>query len=265
MRFRHIESHSILVLLFLSLLLNSCVTSKTTNYLQEASYRIPTYKDDIGYQEYTLSPFDKLYIRIYSPDLQTNSLINGKNTVSGNIPTDYRSDLYTYTIDKDGKIKLPIAGEIRLDGLYVREAKSVIEQAIKSYILDDCAIDVKLVGRYFSIIGSEINGKFPIHKEKMNIFQALALGGGLGDYADRSKIKILRESPNGIEIKEFDIRSKDIINSDFYYIQPNDVIYIQEINSSFFAFNKITMGFATITSTISFGLFIYNFINSLKK
>ena len=76
----------------------------------------------------------------------------------------------------------------------------------------------------FSIIGSGTNGRYPIMREKMNIFQALALAGDISTFGDRSSVKILRESPSGTRVSVFDIRSKEIINSEYYYIQPNDVI-----------------------------------------
>ncbi len=265
MRFRHPKSYYLFLVLLLSLFFNSCITSKKTNYLQEPSGSIPTYDNKVGYKEYTLSPFDKLYIRIYSPKAEKNFLINGNVNNISEGSNDYRTDLYAYTIDKNGEIDFPVVGKIRLDGLYIREAKKVIERAIKTYIIDDCAIDVRLIGRYFSIIGGDVNGRFPIHKEKMNIFQALAMAGDIGIYGDRSDIKILRESPEGVYIKSFDIRSKDIINSEFYYIQPNDVIYIQEVSSHFFSVTNIGTAFSTITSTISFGLLVYNLVTPDKQ
>lgn len=254
------------LLLFLVIALTSCITSKNINYLQEPTGAIPTYSNDIGYEEYVLAPFDKLFIRLYSLDKKTNALINGQtgNTMMG-MQAGGASDLYTYTIREDGNIKLPMVGDIRLDGLYLREAKKVIQKSIQAYMIDQCAVDVQIVGRYFSVIGSDINGKFPIYKEKMNVFQAMAMAGDIGIYGDKKNIKILRETPNGKQIKAFDIRSKDIINSEFYYIQPNDVIYIQEINSKFFSITNISQFFSTILSTISVGLFTYNLVTPDKK
>ena len=119
-------------------------------------------------------------------------------------------------------------------------------------------VDVKIVGRYFSVIGGGSNGKFPILREKMNVFQAIAMAGDISTFGDRSKIKVLREINGTTKISEFDIRSKDIINSEFYYIQPNDVIYIQNVNEQFFSVTTFGAALSTVFSTFSFGLFIYN-------
>ncbi len=261
MRLNYTKKYYYLFIFLLSLFFTSCITSRSVNYLQDPTGSIPAYDNDIGYKEYTLAPFDKLYIHVYSPDEETNLFLNGNSSLIG----EQTNDLYSYTIDKNGEIDFPVVGKIRLDGLYIREAKKVIERAVKSYIIDDCAVDVKLVERYFSVIGGDINGRFSIYKEKMNIFQALALVGNIGIYGDRTNIKILRETPDGVQIKTFDIRSKDIINSEFYYIQPNDVLYIQEVNSQFFSVTNIGTAFSTVATTLSFGLFIYNMVMPDKR
>jgi polysaccharide export outer membrane protein len=84
------------------------------------------------------------------------------------------------------------------------------------------------------------------------------MAGDISTFGDRSKIKVLREINGTTKIREFDIRSKDIINSEFYYIQPNDVIYIQNVNEQFFSVTTFGAALSTVFSTFSFGLFIYN-------
>ncbi len=244
----------------------SCITSKDINYLQEPSKSIPEYKHTKGYEEYVLAPFDKLYIRVYSLDKKTNFFINGGTDAtqqqgSGGAT---QSELDTYIINEYGNIILPLIGEVKLAGLYVRQAKKVVENAIKAYTIDDCSVDIQLVGRYFSIIGGDVNGKFKIYKEKMNVFQAIALAGGIGTFGNRSKVQILREAPNGVQIRTFDLRSKDILYSDFYYIQPNDVLYIQEYNSRFFAVTNVGSAISTFTTTMSFGILLYSIVKSKK-
>lgn len=254
---------TIIFLLINVMLFSSCITSRKTNYLQEPSVFIPSYDDKTGYEEYKLTPSDKLYIRMYSTEKETNQHFNGNNQsmttmMSGGGSSDY-TDLYTFTVKNDGTIKVPIVEEhIYVAGKNIRETKKIIEEALKPYILEKFVVDVKIIGRYFSVIGGGSTGKFPIVREKMNIFQALALAGDLNTYSDRSKIKILRETNGTTQIKVFDIRSKDIINSEFYYIQPNDVIYIQNVNEQFFSVSTFGAALSTIFSTFSFGLFFYN-------
>lgn len=251
-------------LVFLSMmLLHSCITSKKVNYLQNPSLTIPKYNNAVGYEEYKLAPSDKLYIRVYSPDKDINLLFNGNNQIIG-LNTSDNVDLYTFTINEDGSVKLPIIGNLHLAGLSIRDAKKSIHEALKSEMKDDCAVDVRVLGRYFSVIGGNINGKYPITREKMNVFQAIALAGDISTFGDRSKIKILRETSDGPQVKVFDIRSKDIINSEFYYIQPNDVIYIQDVPEQFFSITSFGSALSTFFTTVSFGVLIYNIVDMLQ-
>lgn len=250
---------SLLVLLS-AFMLTSCITARKINYLQKSSAHIPSYNDTVGYEEYKLAPTDKLFIRIYSPDQKINMVYNvGTQSLSGG--SDY-NDLLTYTIDADGSIKLPIVGTLRLGGSTVRQAKEQIKTAIQGVIADECDVYVKVVERYFSIIGSSVNGRYPIVREKMNIFQALAMAGDISTFGDRGSIKLMRETPEGTTVSVFDIRSKAIINSEFYYIQPNDVIYIQDVSSQFFASTNLGSALATTFTTISFGILMYNLLKS---
>ena len=89
-------------------------------------------------------------------------------------------------------------------------------------------------------------------KEKINIFQALALSGDLTTYADRKHIKIIRQTENGeTKIHNIDVRNKNIINSEFYYIQPNDVIYVPYLTEKSFGITHFTGILSTTLSTIS--------------
>ncbi|MFV0390507.1 MAG: polysaccharide biosynthesis/export family protein [Paludibacteraceae bacterium] len=260
-------------LFFVSILsvfaLGSCITAKKVNYLQKPSTYIPSYDDSVGYEEYKLSQTDKLFLRLYSPDSKTNAVFNGgiqgmqalNSGSSGN--TGY-SELYTYTIDDNGEIQLPITGNIFLEGLTIREAKQKIQTAIQSIMLDECYVDLRITDRFFSVIGGSTNGRYPIIREKMNIFQALALTGDISTFGDRGHIKLLRETADGTTVSVFDIRSKDIINSDYYYIQPNDVIYIQDVPNQFFSVTTFGNAMSTTFTTISFGALVFNIVKSIQ-
>lgn len=265
--FHKIKPSYILLISVVVIFFSSCITSKNINYLQEPKGPIPSYNADIGYEEYVLAPYDKVFLKVYSPNKDINILFNGNNNqmsamMSGT--SDY-SDLFTYTISENGNIKLPMIGDVKIAGLYVREAKKIIEESIQTIMIDECSIDLRTVGRYFSIIGGNVNGKYPILREKMNIFQAIAMAGDLAETSDRQEIKILRETPSGHQIKVFDVRSKDIINSEFYYIQPNDVIYVQEVKTQFFSVTNVGNVFTTVFSTVSFGMLVYNLTKPVSK
>lgn len=252
----------ILFVLMLALQFTSCVTTHQTNYMQPAKNFIPAYKDSISYQDYRLRKGDKLFIQVYSTDDKTNALFNGSGSqgmqmqmMSGSVSSD-NLDLYTYMVQPNGCVQLPIIGDVKVLGKTIREAKHVLEESIQP-LLKLNSVDVRMVGRSFSIIGSGKSGRFQFPREKVNIYQALAMTGDLGTFSDRSKIRILRETENGTQIKTFDLRSIDIMHSEFYYLEPNDVIFIQPLKQQFFGVATFWSAVSTITTTYAFCVIIY--------
>ena len=257
----------LLFIAMLTLEFSSCITTHQTNYLQAPKNFIPAYKDTFKYAEYHLKEGDRLYVQVYSTDEKTNTLLNGGG-VGGNSSQMMMSagtsgaggdnmDLYTYLVQSNGNIDFPVIGEVNVIGKTIRETKEAIEEAIKP-ILKINSVDVKMVGRSFSVIGSGKSGRFPFPREKVNVFQAIALAGDFGQFTDRSKIKILRVTPKGNVIKTFDLRSVNIINSEYYYLEPDDVIFLQPLNEQFFGATTLWSTIATVITTGSFVVGIYS-------
>ncbi len=263
----HILKIYTIPLLLLIFSFSSCITSRKINYLQKPDFIIPSYKDTTSYEDYRLKPGDRLYVKIYSTDDKTNMLFNGSQQTSqmalstggGNS----MMDLYTYLLLNDGNVIFPMIGKINFEGLTLREATAKLEKEIAPYYKFS-TVELKIVARYFSVIGGGRAGYFPIPREKINIFQALAMAGNIDLYGDRSKLRIIRETENGTEIKMFDVRSKDILHSEFYYIEPNDVIYIQSVDEQFYSVTNLTGLFGIVLSTISFGTIIFTSLFNLK-
>lgn len=214
------------------------------------------------YHDYLLSAGDKVFVRIYSAQEETNTIFNGPVNQLMTMNLDGSSpglDLYAYTVQPNGTILFPMIGEVAVAGMTVREATRALEKAVTP-IYKFSSVEMKLVNRYYSVIGGRKSGRYPVNREKINIFQALAMAGDIGSFGDRSKVRILRETDNGTVIKTFDIRSEDIIQSEFYYIQPNDVIYVQTLDEQFFSILDFPSLLATVISTFSMGAFIYNLV-----
>jgi len=255
----------LLILTLILVFLNSCISSKKINYMQSPSFNIPAYKDSISYSDYRLRIGDRLYVKVYSTDQKTNSWFNGSNTNSQVVLSSTQGtnlDLYTYKVENDGNINFPMIGNVKIEGKTIREATIDLEKAIEP-IFKYSTAEIRIVGRNFSVIGGKTSGFFPIPREKINIFEALALAGDINTYGDRSKIRILRETEKGVIVKTFDIRSSDIINSEFYYIEPNDVIYIQNLEEQFFSITNLPILISTIFSTFSMGVLIVDSYNKL--
>lgn len=261
-----------LTLLLLPLLMASCVTSRKVNLMQEAGQKgIPAYADTLSYEDYRIRTGDRLYVYVYSIDERVSSMFNASGNginssqirQGNNIGGSY--DLYTYLVYEDGTIDYPMVGRIEVRGKTTREVKNDLEHKLMEYVQDQTdlkllSVEVNIVRRSFSVISDHGSGTFTLDKEKVTIFEALAMAGDIGDFGDRSKVRIIREIEGHTQVKVFDVRSKDIVNSEFYYIEPNDVIYIQRIKGQSFGINSVTTGISVAATTLAFGGFVYGLV-----
>lgn len=261
-----------ILILILPLLLASCVTSKKVNLLQEAGKKgIPSYADTLSYEDYRVRTGDRLYVYVYSIDERVSSMFNasGNGINSSQIRQGNNSggsyDLYTYLVYDDGTIDYPMVGRFAVRGMTTREIKNELEHRLMEYVQEQTdykllSVEVNIVRRNFSVISDHGSGTFSLTKEKVTIFEALAMAGDIGDFGDRSKVRIVREIEGQTQVKVFDVRSEDIVNSEFYYIEPNDVIYIQRIKGQSFGINSAATTVSIAATTLAFGGFIYGLV-----
>lgn len=261
-------------------LLSSCVTARKVNYMQKPDREIPTYADTLRFEDYVLRIGDRLYVYVYSLDENIQKMYNAGGSSASQMRQQMSQgqqtgsyDLYTYLVDEEGYIDFPTIGKIFVKGLTTREVKYKLEDELSKLLQDmpgyqTISVEVNIVNRSFSVIGAQ-SGRYMIRKEKMTIFEALALAGDLGEFNSRKEIKLVREKNGVTTIKTFDARSEDIINSEYYYIEPNDIIYIRQIPGYSFGINHVTTVIGVTAATISFGVLIYTIvqtgINHVKK
>ncbi|MBR4705986.1 MAG: polysaccharide biosynthesis/export family protein [Paludibacteraceae bacterium] len=263
----------LLILAVVGFALSSCVTARKVNYMQEPDKYIPHYADTLSYEEYTLRIGDRLYVYVYSLDENIQRMYNagGSNAsqmrqqmASGGTYGSY--DLYTYLVDEEGNIDFPTIGKLAVQGKTTREVKLLLEEELSKLLKEipgysTISVEVNIVNRSFSVIGAQ-SGRYMINKEKMTIFEALAMAGDLGEFNSRKEIKLVREKNGVTTIKTFDARSEDLVNSEYYYIEPNDIIYIRYIPGYSFGINHVTTVIGVTAATISFGVFIYTIVQT---
>jgi len=228
-------------LLFLAfaiiLAFESCVTPRDTNFLQEDVRKPYDNHTTLNTADYRIIPGDRLVLTVYTLDedlrrlfsmythrqITTQGAGTGENVQQPNVLNVY----------SDGTVKIPYLDRINVLDLSLLEAKNVIEEKFQEFS-PNLTIELSLGNRYFSMLGAVSERRIAMPSPRLNIFQAMALGGIIEPFGDRRKVNIIRQTPHGTEVKEFDIRSADIVNSEYYYIQPNDVIYVKELNRTFF-------------------------------
>lgn len=234
--------------------------------MQKTSDNVMQYPDTVSYKEYQLQKGDYLNIRVYSLNKEDIALYNCDNNVSGqNMGDDASLRLCLYLIDEQGYIYYPYIGKVAVEGKTIRQIKFELENMFKENIAKYVSIDVNLANRSFSVIGEGISKRIDMPHDKITVFQALAMVGDLPVYANRSKIKLIRPTDKGTVVKEFDLRSKSIINSEYYYIQPNDVLYVENSKNKYIGIYHISNAINVAVSTASLGIIAYKLIKTLKS
>ena len=224
--------------------LSSCVTNKDATYLQVPEESAIS-GDYVPPENYLIQPNDNLYIRVSTPDPRVSAFFNVFDETGGMLQVDEASaQLISYTVELDGTVDIPYAGLVEVGGKTLPEAKAVIVEVLGAYVTE-FTVTLKLVNNYVSVLG-EINnpGMYPIYKDRLNIFQALAMAGDVADFSDRYLVSIIRQTEAESIVKEFDIRDRAIIDSEFYYVMPNDVIYVKPMKGRWFAVNIAPYTFA---------------------
>lgn len=250
---------TLIILLGICALFTSCVTNKKLNYLQTAdTLNDTTHIKASEARPYILRAGDELYIDI-KPLYEggARAFQAGTTGTSSQRMTSAASYYYTYPIYEDGTVDYPYIGKIKVAGLTMEEVRAKFEVELEEYI-EGMTMVIKLATNYVNIIGEVSNpGRKQITTEKLNLFEALALAGDLDPYGNRSEIKLIRETKEGPVIKTFDMRRDDIINSEYYWIQPGDVIYVSRIKGQFFkldSFSDIMVIFSSSLSIIILAL-----------
>lgn len=231
------------------LFLPSCYTYRSTGLLQEDNSFLPVY-DSIGYVDYKIRVNDKIVYRLISID----------ETFAKVISTEFGtgSQIMSYTVYADGTVDLPYVRNIKVEGLTIEEAEKEVERRMRE-IIPDASVKLTLENKTFTMIGDIGKGVFPIYKDRMTIYQALALSGLVQQSGDRKHIKILRETDDGIKELEFDIRPKSVINSEYYYVYPNDIIYVQRDPLSFFKVSTYSALIGIVSTSINLLLLSISF------
>lgn len=237
----------ILISIF-ALTMSSCVTNYTTRYLQNRDKDYKPYVDE----EYTLKPQDEINIRMFTTDADASKLFNGGAQSNG-------ANMVSYKIYDDGTIDLPYLKKVKVEGMTIRECSNFLTEKLKDYTSPDLFVKVTMARKVYYVIGESGKGEKPFYKDKLNIFEALAQCGDLTTQADRKRIKIIRNVDGEEKIIKFDIRSKDILDSEYYYIKPNDIIYVPQTPGSFFKITSFSSFLGVITSSLTFVLLVVQY------
>lgn len=244
----------------------SCVPQKKMLYLKDV--QMATESQSVNYVnertvDYKLQPGDNLFIRIINNiDEKSVASLTGDNNLRANMSTDASIYLQSYTLDEQGCIELPLTGKIELKGLTVDGAKDKMQEMLNKYF-NQTTLIVKLSNFNLTVLGEVVKpGMYKVYQSQINLFEAVAMAGNMTNFAKNDAVKIIRQTDNGSEVVTVDMGSADILTSPYYYLKPNDIIYVEPLKIKQWGFT--TFPYSTVISIVTLGVTLYSIFRQNK-
>ena len=258
------------VALAFAVLLTSCSTPKNVAYIKNSD------EVDLSKSEYLydarIMPKDVLTITVSTVNPEASAPFNlivrpTLTSTSSTVATTNAGSLQTYLVGNDGTIEFPVLGNLKVGGLTKAECEKLIHDKIMPYLnaKENPVVTVRMANYKISVLG-EVNhpGVFTVSNEKINIFEALAKAGDLTIYGVRDNVKLIRENANGRkEIVTIVLNDANLINSPYYYLQQNDILYVEpnNVKSQNSKVGQVTTLWVSATSIlISMASLLYNIL-----
>lgn len=212
--------------------LSSCASRKKIVYLQDMEIEVP-YDFDTKH-EAVVHPNDRLKITVSceKPELampfnaQVGSVQMREDGSVSSVGTSGDSE---YRVDAEGCIDFPMLGSISVEGKRLSEIKEIITKQIidGGYIIDPL-VSVDIVNFKYTVLGATLqNGVFTVEGDRITLIEAIAKAGDLKQNARIDRINVIREEGGARKVYTHDLRKKDIFSSPAYYLQQNDIVYVE--------------------------------------
>ena len=220
-------------LLLVVVFLSSCITRKQITYFQDipgsdtAKIAVNSGLRTALYEP-TIKPGDILNITVMSLSAESNALINYPFT-SQNMSAPEKTLTQStpgFLVDNEGNVQVPMLGNVKVDGLTPSQIRKQLTEQLQKY-LQSPTVSVRFSNFKITILGDVARpGVYPVPNERINLMEALGLSGDLTVFGLRKGVKLIREVNGKNQIYKIDLTSKDVINSPYMYLQPNDIVYV---------------------------------------
>lgn len=230
------------VVILLVFLTQSCVTYKNPAYFQDfADTANPYIAKTIPFKTPVIQPDDILSITIQTIDNDISALLNNNVGLNGNsaaMPVTGGATAQAngsavpqmvngYLVDKDGMVELPFVGKVKLSGLTTSEAKELIKKEVEKQF-NNPMVNVRFANFKITVLGEVLRPAAYISpNERVNIFDAVGMAGDITIYGKKESVLLLRDTLGDKKMIRLNLNSKDIISSPYFYLQPNDIVYVE--------------------------------------
>ena len=252
-----------------ALIFTGCASPKKIAYLQHAedeNYDATRYQHNIK-----VMPKDNMTIYITATDQAAVSIFNKHYSWNQTNQGGIGGSMYTYAVDDDGTINFPIIGRIKVEGLSRREVEVLIGDKIKPYLAktENPIVTVRINSFHFTMLGEVGSpGVKTSSREKCSLLDAIAMSGDIGIQGKRDNIMLIRESADGGKsVHRLNILDPNIMKSPYFYLQQNDVIYVEpnsikKTNASIGTSTHLWFSLASVL--VSSATLIVNVVNKTK-
>jgi len=236
-------------LMVLVLFFTACIPRKDLIYLQRKDGKKEAVVKPLNPSPYKIQSDDNLSISIVASDPKLVSMFN----VTGGSAARAEQSAYFdgYRVDDHGNVKVPVLGEVNVLGLTTDEIRVKIETILLDNYFNkeaDVFVNVKLLGIRFTFLG-EISGTKVIYRDRVSVLEAIANSGGISEKGDRKNVLIMRQQPDGLEMNTIDLTDINVMHSPYFFIQPNDIIYVKPARLT--AWQGFTAGMQSIGTVIT--------------
>ncbi len=210
-------------------------------------------KTAISASEPIIQKNDLLSITVSSLNPEASLIFNTPNNVAAS-QTAGSAFLSGYLVNEDGNIQFPVLGSIHIVGYNKKQLTALLtQQLIDKKLLIDPIVTIRFLNFKVTVLGEVARpGLITVPNEKVTVLEALGLAGDLTIYARRENLLLIREQENGEKlIKRIDLSSSDILNSSYYYLKSNDVIYVEPNSNKVASVSRTVQLMPIILSAIS--------------
>lgn len=258
MRRKRVNTFFNFLIFFVIVLMSSCVTHKKLLILNkiDGGGIVDSLKVRLVH-DYRLQSGDILDIKVSSLDPNSVAVFN-KSSGGGASSVASEASIYVngYMIDQFGDINVPLIGNLEVKGLTLDSLNYLLDKKLAGYF-KFYTVEAKLMNIRVSILGEvKAPGTQQVYNSDINLLQAISNAGGITDHGNRRKVKVIRKAFNQNEITVLDLSNEDIIYSEYFYLMPNDVIYVEPYKSKATSINIPVLAF--LISSASFIILVIN-------
>lgn len=219
--------------------------------------------------KYLLKPRDMLMVNMNNItnkgeyDISAFSAMGGGNGGGGQMMAQNPS-LMGYEIDSTGSILLPVLGSVKVMGFSVQEAEKIIQNMALKYI-DNVIVSVRMLNYFVYVIGeTNLQGRLIVNQDRITIPEAIALSGGFKEFANRAKVKLIRQIDNKTHVYYVNFLDQNLLTTQDLYLLPGDVLVIDPLRARNIK-NYTLANLTLVISTLSIAILLYFNLKNLTK